>query len=315
MHSFRRLLSFSPSHLRLPPPFSSSFSPTCLSREVAVLGRRPLSTRPPSSSAATGDDDWNDAWETAWLPEDPSAKDRAPWEPDPISPSAAAASLPSDIDAETKAFVAEMDERWSERRAAKKLQQGGSAFERVEKNSKKAGDDYRVRKQRIHAGLWMKEIEKMEEAKVGGSNPNDDIDRLLDSCSEIFDAGNMDLNDSKIPSTSEFKTKPDGWETTSRSQDGSIWEISQREEDILLQEFERRIAFCKFQIASFIKTHIFSRRRPVDGWKYMIEVIGPNARRGKGSVQRLPSLTDPSTQPYKEEKPAIGRNLTSFGGR
>ena len=69
------------------------------------------------------------------------------------------------------------------------------------------------------------------------------------------------------------------------------------------------------QIASFIKTHIFSRRRPVDGWKYMIEVIGPNARRGKGSVQRLPSLTDSSTQPYKEEKPAIGPNLTSFRGR
>lgn len=208
-----------------------------------------------------------------------------------------------------------MDERWSERRAAKKLQQGGTALERVEKNRKKAGDDYRVRKQRIHAGLWMKEIEKMEEVKLGGSNPNDDIDRLLDSCSEIFDAGNIDLNDSKIPSTSEFKTKPDGWETTSRSQDGNIWEISQREEDILLQEFERRIAFCKFQIASFIKTHIFSRRRPVDGWKYMIEVIGPNARRGKGSVQRLPSLTDPSTQPYREEKPAIGPNLTSFRGR
>ncbi|KAG1334484.1 hypothetical protein COCNU_03G006030 [Cocos nucifera] len=208
-----------------------------------------------------------------------------------------------------------MDERWSERRAAKKLQQGGTALERVEKNRKKAGDDYRVRKQRIHAGLWMKEIEKMEEVKLGGSNPNDDIDRLLDSCSEIFDAGNIDLNDSKIRSTSEFKTKPDGWETTSRSQDGNIWEISQREEDILLQEFERRIAFCKFQIASFIKTHIFSRRRPVDGWKYMIEVIGPNARRGKGSVQRLPSLTDSSTQPYKEEKPAIGPNLTSFRGR
>lgn len=77
-----------------------------------------------------------------------------------------------------------MDERWSERRSAKKLQQGGTALERVEKNSKKGGDDYRVRKQRIHAGLWMKEIEKMEEVKLGGSNPNDDIDRLLDSCSE-----------------------------------------------------------------------------------------------------------------------------------
>lgn len=55
------------------------------------------------------------------------------------------------------------------------------------------------------------------------------------------------------------------------------------------------------QIASFIKTHIFSRRRPIDGWKYMIEELGPNARKGKGSVSRLPSLSDPSTQPFKED--------------
>ena len=64
----------------------------------------------------------------------------------------------------------------------------------------------------------------------------------------IFDSGNTDFGDSKIPSTGEIKTKPDGWETTSRGQDGNIWEISQREEDILLQEFERRIAFSKQQV-------------------------------------------------------------------
>lgn len=34
----------------------------------------------------------------------------------------------------------------------------------------------------------------------------------------------------------------------------------------------------------------------------MIEEIGPNARKGKGSVSRLPSLSDASTQPFKEEK-------------
>lgn len=69
------------------------------------------------------------------------------------------------------------------------------------------------------------------------------------------------------------------------------------------------------QIASFIKTHIFSRRRPIDGWKYMIEEIGPNARKGKGSVSRLPSLSDPSTQPFKEEKTPITSSLTSLRGR
>lgn len=67
----------------------------------------------------------------------------------------------------------------------------------------------------------------------------------------IFDSASNDLNNSKIPNT-ELKNKPDGWETTARAQDGSIWEMSQREEDILLQEFERRIAFNKFQVCGSI---------------------------------------------------------------
>ncbi|KAB5560908.1 hypothetical protein DKX38_005865 [Salix brachista] len=88
--------------------------------------------------------------------------------------------------------------------------------------------------------------------------------------------------------------------------------MSQREEDILLQEFDRRIAYSKFQIASFIKTHIFSRRRPIDGWKYMIEELGPNAKKGKGSVTRVPSLSDPSTQPFKEDRKLITHKESCF---
>lgn len=64
----------------------------------------------------------------------------------------------------------------------------------------------------------------------------------------IFDTGNVDLDEENFGGSSEFKNKPDGWESTSRTQDGNIWEISQREEDILLQEFERRIAYSKFQV-------------------------------------------------------------------
>lgn len=271
-----------------------------------------------STTKNDGDDDWNDAWETAWLPDDLSGKNtRAPWESDVNfgipTVRAGEVELPSDVDAETKAFVAEMNENWEERRKKRENTEeeekknkmgndnGGSGLYSLE-NVKR---DYRLKKQRIHAGLWMKEIEKLEEAKLGGWS-GDDIDKLLDTCSEIFDSSNDDLNNAKIPSTSEFKNKPDGWETTSKSEDGSLWEMSQREEDILLQEFERRMAFCKFQIASFIKTHIFSRRRPIDGWKYMIEVIGPNARKGKGSVSRLPSLADPATQPFMEERTPAG---------
>ncbi|KAL3646475.1 hypothetical protein CASFOL_011655 [Castilleja foliolosa] len=134
---------------------------------------------------------------------------------------------------------------------------------------------------------------------------------------KIFDSANNnnDFGDPKIVD-SEFKNKPDGWETTAKSADGNVWDMSQREEDILVQEFERRIAFNKFQIASFIKTHIFSRRRPIDGWKYMIEEIGPNARKGKGSVSRLASVSDESTQPFREEKPGtFASTYSSSKGR
>ncbi|XP_050223665.1 protein GAMETE CELL DEFECTIVE 1, mitochondrial [Mercurialis annua] len=268
-----------------------------------------LSTKPTKN----GDDEWNDAWETAWLPETLTPKNRDPWETD-VNFSATTADsnlvLSPEVDTETKIFVEEMNENWNERRKTTKNKDNVKQKESSElyslENLKK---DYRLKKQRIHAGLWVKEIEKQHEAKLGGSSTGDEIDRLLDSCSDIFDAANNDLDNSRVPISSEFKSKPDGWETTSKAQDGNIWEMSQREEDILLQEFDRRIAYSKFQIASFIKSHIFSRRRPIDGWKYMIEELGPNARRGKGSVSRIQSLSDPATQPFKEERSAATGNF------
>lgn len=315
MHSFRRAL-------RLPSPFTAASCSTYGLRRLSSQSRAPP---PPPRPGTTGDDEWNDAWETAWLPGDSptsSPAPAAPWE-NPAAASASASAVPvisAEVDPDTKAFVADMDERWAERRAAsrrcppQRAAEGGDGGAKAKKKAQ--ADEYRTRKQRVHAALWVKEIEKMEEARLGGGGGGaDDIDRLLDSCSDIFDSGNTDFGDSKIPSTTEIKTKPDGWETTSRGQDGNIWEISQREDDILLQEFERRIAFSKQQIASFIKTHIFSRRRPIDGWKYMIEEIGPNARKGKGSVQRLPSVTDPATQPYSEDTPAIASNSSFRGNR
>lgn len=277
-------------------------------------------------STKNGDDEWNDAWETAWLPEDLTTKNRAPWEMDVnFSSTDSTVVMSPELDSETKAFVAEMNENWDDRRKLANTHQQRQQEDKEEKKSIENGSslysvenmkkDYRLKKQRIHAGLWMKEIEKQQEAQLGESSLGsaDDIDRLLDSCAEIFDTN--DLDNSRVSSSSEFKSKPDGWETTSKAQDENIWEMSQREEDILLQEFDRRIAYSKFQIASFIKTHIFSRRRPIDGWKYMIEEIGPNAKKGKGSVSRIPSLSDASTQPFKEERTTIGSNFMPLKGK
>ncbi|KAL1569815.1 protein GAMETE CELL DEFECTIVE 1, mitochondrial-like [Salvia divinorum] len=289
---------------------------------AAAVAVRPLSTK---RTTKTGEEEWNDAWETAWLPDDLSSKSsRAPWESDVSFSLPAAAENPQtaisppleEIDTETKAFVEDMNDNWDQRKgkSVKKdsdRNAGSSSPSSSLYSLENIKRDYRLTKQKIHAGLWAKEIEKLEEAKLGNFvSGADDIEKLLDSASEIFDSANNDLGSSTV-ANSELKNKPDGWETTSKNPEGNVWDMSQREEDILVQEFERRIAFNKFQIASFIKTHIFSRRRPVDGWKYMIEVIGPNAKKGKGSVARIPSVSDESTQPYREEKPPSASTFPS----
>ncbi|KAG2552236.1 hypothetical protein PVAP13_9KG094623, partial [Panicum virgatum] len=136
-------------------------------------------------SAATGDDEWNDAWETAWLPGDSPASSpapAAPWESPATASASAVPAISAEVDPDMKVFVADMDERWAERRAASRRGQP----QRASRAAKKAqADEYRTRKQRVHAALWVKEIEKMEEARLGGGGGGaDDIDRLLDSCSE-----------------------------------------------------------------------------------------------------------------------------------
>lgn len=150
-------------------------------------------------SSNTGDDEWNDAWETAWLPDDLSGKNRAPWEADVnfsqdtlTNPTNSQIVPPADLDSETKAFVEDMNENWEQRKGKPKTSIKTDGVLKKEGNDgglyslQNIKMDYRVKKQRVHAGLWVKEIEKMEEAKLGDefSGAGDDIEKLLDSCSE-----------------------------------------------------------------------------------------------------------------------------------
>nr|AGV54769.1 mucin-like protein [Phaseolus vulgaris] len=319
MQAFRRITTTTISTAKQFNALPSIISADALfypSGEVLVT-RRWLSSR----KSRSGEDEWNEAWETAWLPEDLRPKTRAPWESDVNFPSSssspvAAADAVAEADEETKAFVAEMNENWNERRRGskekeKEKREENGALYSVE-NMKK---DYRLKKQKMHAGLWMKEIEKLEEAKLADSDvaAGDDIQRLIDSCSDIFDPGNNDSHNAQVQ-TADFKNMPDGWETISKNPEGNVLEMSQKEKNILLQEFERRIAYSKFQIAGFTRTH-FSRRRPIEGGIFIMELGGPNAKRGKGSVSRVPSLSDPSTQPFKEEKNSVDKTYFSLERR
>lgn len=164
------------------------FGVSGLSFSSLIRRQQRLSTK----ASGGGGDEWNDAWETAWLPDDLSAKNRAPWETDV---NFSISDTPDVLDADTKAFVEEMSDNWEQRR--KKAGSKSKREEEEERLIKLKEDrkslyslenvkrDYRVKKQRVHAGLWVKEIEKMEEAKLGDSTgAGDDLDRFLDTASE-----------------------------------------------------------------------------------------------------------------------------------
>lgn len=146
-----------------------------------------------SSSDNHADGEWNDAWESAWLPDNlsPVTNSRAPWETD-VNFSSPSVVLPSDVDAETKAFVHEMDENWDVRRAPPRGRpsiQGNTRPTTEKQGLNEMAMDYRLKKQRIHSALWMREIEKVEEARLDDSlggidGQGNDIEKLLDSCSK-----------------------------------------------------------------------------------------------------------------------------------
>ncbi|XVF03364.1 hypothetical protein REPUB_Repub04eG0254700 [Reevesia pubescens] len=91
-----------------------------------------LSTKPPQNEK---ENTWNDAWETAWLPDDISPKNRAPWEADVNFPTNEEEStkivLSSDVDAGTKAFVEDMNENWNERKKSTELKLKRKGKERM----------------------------------------------------------------------------------------------------------------------------------------------------------------------------------------
>lgn len=162
---------------------------------------RPFSTGRSTKNNRTGEEEWNDAWETAWLPDDLSGKSsRAPWESDvsfslPTTdqkPQAPLSTLPEEIDPETKAFVEDMNDNWDQRKGKSVKKDAERSVGPSESSSSASSlysldnmkTDYRLKKQKIHAGLWVKEIEKQEEAKLGNFVGGDDIEKLLDSASE-----------------------------------------------------------------------------------------------------------------------------------
>ncbi|KAK1404947.1 Protein GAMETE CELL DEFECTIVE [Heracleum sosnowskyi] len=163
----------------------------------------------------------------------------------------------------------------------------------------KLAKDYRIMRQRVHAILWLKELEEEEEKKLG--HPLDDsVELLLDTCPEFFNSHDREFHVASLPYKPDFKVMPEGWDGTTRDPDEVHYEISMKEDEMLYQEFVQRMNFNKMKMAKEIKCHKYSRRRPEDGWNFTVEKMGPRGKRGNGGGWKFVSLADGSSRPLNE---------------
>ncbi|GAB4826935.1 Translation initiation factor eIF-2B subunit gamma [Ancistrocladus abbreviatus] len=163
----------------------------------------------------------------------------------------------------------------------------------------KLAKDYRIMRQRVHAILWLKELEEEEEKKLG--HPLDDsVELLLDTCPEFFNSHDMEFHVASLPYKPDFKVMPEGWDGTTRDPDEVHYEISKKEDDMLYEEFVQRMNFNKMKMRGEVKKHKYSRRRPSDGWNFTVEKLGLRGKRGGGGGWKFVSQPDGSTRPLNE---------------
>lgn len=159
--------------------------------------------------------------------------------------------------------------------------------------------DFRIMRQRVHAILWLKEIEEEEEKKLG--RPLDDsVEILLDNFPEFFTSHDREFHVARLPYKPDFKVMPEDWDGTARDPDEVHYEISVKEDQMLYEEFVQRLNFNKKKFSGEVKWHRYSRRRPTDGWKITIEKLGQKGKRGAGGGWKFVSLADGSSRALNE---------------
>ncbi|XP_073009458.1 protein GAMETE CELL DEFECTIVE 1, mitochondrial [Typha latifolia] len=159
--------------------------------------------------------------------------------------------------------------------------------------------DFRVMRQRVHAILWLKEMEEEEEKKLG--KPLDDsVEILLDNFPEFFNSHDREFHVASLPYKPDFKVMPEGWDGTTRDPDEVLYEISMKEDQMLYEEFVQKLNFNKKKVAGEVKCHKYSRRRPAEGWNFTVEKLGPEGKRGGGGGWKFVSLPDGSSRALNE---------------
>ncbi|CAM6109881.1 unnamed protein product [Calypogeia fissa] len=156
----------------------------------------------------------------------------------------------------------------------------------------KLAETYRIRKQRVHAILWLKDLEK--EAVKQGKTLAEDIEQSFEQIHGSYDKADNEHH-SMLPSTKpDFSVQPEGWHGSVKAADQTMDEASAKEEKMMVEEFVQRMNFNKMQMAGIIKTDNTSRQRPAGGWSYLVEELGEEGKRGRRGGRRFIAQPDGS---------------------
>ncbi|KAK7412988.1 hypothetical protein VNO78_04793 [Psophocarpus tetragonolobus] len=173
----------------------------------------------------------------------------------------------------------------------------------------KLAKDYRIMRQRVHAILWLKEIEEEEEKNLG--HPLDDsVELLLDTFPDFFNSHDREFHVASLPYKPDFKVMPEGWDGITKDVDEVHYEISKKEDEMLYREFLEKMNFNKKKMAGEVKCHRYSRRRPTDGWTFTVEKLGSRGKRGGGGGWKFASMPDGSSRPLNEMEKMYVRRET-----
>ncbi|XP_031130957.1 uncharacterized protein LOC116032506 [Ipomoea triloba] len=159
--------------------------------------------------------------------------------------------------------------------------------------------EYRIMRQRVHAILWLKELEEEEEKKLGQPLDNS-IEVLIDNNPEFFNSHDREFHIASLPYKPDFKVMPEGWDGTTRDPDEVHYEISMKEDEMLYQEFVQKFNFNKMKMEKKVKCHKYSRMRPTQGWNFTVEKLGHRGKRGNGGGWKFVSVADGSSRPLND---------------
>eukprot|EP00252_Welwitschia_mirabilis_P009943 TRINITY_DN22906_c0_g1_i1.p1 TRINITY_DN22906_c0_g1~~TRINITY_DN22906_c0_g1_i1.p1 ORF type:complete len:393 (+),score=68.03 TRINITY_DN22906_c0_g1_i1:127-1305(+) len=154
--------------------------------------------------------------------------------------------------------------------------------------------DFRVLRQRVHAILWLKEDEEEMEKRMG---PLDDaVERLIDAAPEFFITSDKEFHVARLALRPKFRVMPEDWDGTIKDLDEKLWEISQKEDRRMYEDFVLRMQLNKAKMAGKVKCHPVSRARPPEGWSMTIEKLPERSRDKKEAGRRFVSLPDGSSR-------------------